>query len=49
MGAKQSAEMKKALRLHRAGTPVYRAARLARVDPSALYKALKKALDRLVA
>ena len=49
MGAKQSAEMRKAMWLHRAGKPVYAAARAAKVNPSALYKALKKALDKGVA
>jgi hypothetical protein len=50
MGAKQSAEMKKAIRLHRVkGRPVYAAAKAAGVDPSALYKALKKALDKRMA
>lgn len=49
MGAKQSAEMKRAIKLHRGGKPVYAAARQAKVDPSALYKALKKALDKPMA
>ena len=41
MGAKQSAETKHAVYLHKVkGKPVYEAARLAGVEPSTVYRAL---------
>ncbi len=42
MGAKVSQEMKKALKLVEQGVSVREAAKRAGVDPSAVYKALKR-------
>jgi len=42
MGAKRSAEMKEALRLHATGVNAHRAARKAGVLPSSFYRLLTK-------
>jgi hypothetical protein len=42
MGAKRSAEMKEALRLHESGLNAHRAARQAGVLPSSFYRLLGK-------
>jgi len=42
MGAKRSAEMKEALRLHASGVNAHRAARQAGVLPSSFYRLLSK-------
>ena len=42
MGAKRSAEMKEALRLHASGVNAYRAAKQAGVLPSSFYRLLGK-------
>lgn len=41
MGARQSAETKHAIRLHKSGKSVYEAARIAGIYASTLYKFLK--------
>jgi predicted DNA-binding protein (UPF0251 family) len=46
MGAKRSAEMKEALRLHEAGVNAHAAARKAGVLPSSFYRLLKEERDR---